>query len=159
MVEWVKDEHKDGMWADVIASHFTIRGQHIRQCIEVWARSEPRIKYFETPSGAPLTNMAIVTGVPFQPEWYAEPDEYWDGEDDDDDEFEETKLNIPAPTVKNKGKGKKKGGTKAKSKGSTSAKSAAAGSSSSAGTIDLLESYDQGLEKIKGWLDHSKVDP
>ncbi|OSX67171.1 hypothetical protein POSPLADRAFT_1129859 [Postia placenta MAD-698-R-SB12] len=31
MVEWLKDEHKDGIWADVIASHFTIRNVKIRK--------------------------------------------------------------------------------------------------------------------------------
>ncbi|KAH8094716.1 hypothetical protein BXZ70DRAFT_896654 [Cristinia sonorae] len=31
IVEWLKDEHKDGIWRDVIASHFTIRESRIRK--------------------------------------------------------------------------------------------------------------------------------
>ncbi|KAJ7508602.1 hypothetical protein B0H11DRAFT_1848236 [Mycena galericulata] len=31
MTEWLKDEYKDGIWKDVIVSHFTIRKDRIRQ--------------------------------------------------------------------------------------------------------------------------------
>ncbi|KAH9948225.1 hypothetical protein B0H21DRAFT_258517 [Amylocystis lapponica] len=44
IVDWLKDEHRDGIWADVIASHFTIRNTKIRKCIQEWAAEEPRIR-------------------------------------------------------------------------------------------------------------------
>ncbi|KAI0050598.1 hypothetical protein FA95DRAFT_1555521 [Auriscalpium vulgare] len=52
MVEWMQDTHKDGLWADVITSHFTIRGAAIRRTIQTWAKTQPRIqKYSDVKSG------------------------------------------------------------------------------------------------------------
>ncbi|KAK7695095.1 hypothetical protein QCA50_002285 [Cerrena zonata] len=73
IVDWLKDEHRDGMWADVIASHFTIRRKEIRKCIEEWSKSEPRIRnwsrnhntfYLDPYSGAyaPTHNASLVQG-------------------------------------------------------------------------------------------------
>lgn len=35
IVEWLKDEHKNGIWADVIHSHFTTRQANIRKWLGV----------------------------------------------------------------------------------------------------------------------------
>ncbi|KAI0059434.1 hypothetical protein BV25DRAFT_1808905 [Artomyces pyxidatus] len=46
MVDWMKDNHKDGLWGDVIASHFRIRGAAIRSTIESWAKTQPDIRSY-----------------------------------------------------------------------------------------------------------------
>ncbi|KAJ3526987.1 hypothetical protein NM688_g8188 [Phlebia brevispora] len=38
MIEWLKDEHRNGMWADVISSHFNIRGAKIRNWYVIASR-------------------------------------------------------------------------------------------------------------------------
>ncbi|CAL1694625.1 unnamed protein product [Somion occarium] len=63
IVEWLKDEHGNGMWADVIASHFTIWHSKIRKCIEGWAKSEPRIRNCAASTAAPN----IYAGGPMYP--------------------------------------------------------------------------------------------
>ncbi|KAJ7110312.1 hypothetical protein C8R43DRAFT_1042195 [Mycena crocata] len=50
ITEWLKDEHKKGIWKDVIASHFTIRKDKIRQKIIEWAAKNPSIRSYH---GAP----------------------------------------------------------------------------------------------------------
>ncbi|KII94003.1 hypothetical protein PLICRDRAFT_695066 [Plicaturopsis crispa FD-325 SS-3] len=50
IVEWLKAEHKHGLWADVIASHFTIRKNLIRRRIQEWAAQDPRIQQYSVAS-------------------------------------------------------------------------------------------------------------
>lgn len=51
VVDWLRDEHRGGMWADVVASHFTLREARIRDSLREWAKSEPRIRAY---TSAPL---------------------------------------------------------------------------------------------------------
>lgn len=68
MVEWLKDEHKDGIWADVIASHFTIRNVKIRKCILEWAKAEPGIRSHSVASSVPSYGpYSVTTVVPAKP--------------------------------------------------------------------------------------------
>ncbi|KAI0691985.1 hypothetical protein BC835DRAFT_1521108 [Cytidiella melzeri] len=55
MVEWLQDEQKTGMWADVIKTHFTLRAEKIKADIEKWARQEPRMRaYVDAGPGSAL---------------------------------------------------------------------------------------------------------
>ncbi|KAJ3510746.1 hypothetical protein NLJ89_g4497 [Agrocybe chaxingu] len=50
IVDWLKDEHKNGIWRDVIYSHFTIRKDKIRQQIVEWSKSAPQIRAYSAAS-------------------------------------------------------------------------------------------------------------
>ncbi|EIN14346.1 hypothetical protein PUNSTDRAFT_140657 [Punctularia strigosozonata HHB-11173 SS5] len=52
MVEWLHDDHKAGLWGDVIASHFGIRRQPIRECVAKWAPADPRVRAYRISSTA-----------------------------------------------------------------------------------------------------------
>ncbi|KAJ7150183.1 hypothetical protein C8R46DRAFT_1124195 [Mycena filopes] len=43
---WLNDEQKKGIWRDVVASHFTIRKDKIRQKILEWAAKNPSIRAY-----------------------------------------------------------------------------------------------------------------
>ncbi|KAL4253632.1 hypothetical protein ABKN59_003427 [Abortiporus biennis] len=45
IVEWLKDEHKNGIWADVIKSHFTLRAHKILQTLQLWSQSSNMHSY------------------------------------------------------------------------------------------------------------------
>ncbi|KAI0323038.1 hypothetical protein OF83DRAFT_1048195 [Amylostereum chailletii] len=51
MVEWMTDEHRNGLWRDVIANHFSIRKSAIRTTIEEWAKTQPFIHNYSTAAG------------------------------------------------------------------------------------------------------------
>ncbi|KAJ7922900.1 hypothetical protein B0H13DRAFT_1982237 [Mycena leptocephala] len=44
ITEWLKDKYKAGIWKDVIASHFTIRKDKIRQKIVEWSAKNPNMQ-------------------------------------------------------------------------------------------------------------------
>ncbi|KAF7337672.1 UBIQUITIN-CONJUGAT-2 domain-containing protein [Mycena sanguinolenta] len=46
MIEWLHDAHKNGIWKDVIASHFTIRKDKIRAKILEWAAKDRNIRSY-----------------------------------------------------------------------------------------------------------------
>jgi len=46
ITDWLNDSHKNGIWKDVIASHFTIRKDKIRQKILEWAAKNPSIRSY-----------------------------------------------------------------------------------------------------------------
>ncbi|OBZ78821.1 Baculoviral IAP repeat-containing protein 6 [Grifola frondosa] len=46
MIEWLKDEHQNGIWSDVIVSHFSIRNAKIRKCIQQWATEDPSVQKY-----------------------------------------------------------------------------------------------------------------
>ncbi|KAJ6520326.1 hypothetical protein C8R45DRAFT_954760 [Mycena sanguinolenta] len=46
MIEWLHDTHKNGIWKDVIASHFTIRKDKIRERILEWAAKDRNIRSY-----------------------------------------------------------------------------------------------------------------
>ncbi|EKM61580.1 uncharacterized protein PHACADRAFT_204748 [Phanerochaete carnosa HHB-10118-sp] len=65
---WLRDEHKESIWADVIASHFITREAKIRQCIRDWAGSNPRIRgYSSTPSQLPYAVQDLWGAAPAAP--------------------------------------------------------------------------------------------
>ncbi|THH19009.1 hypothetical protein EW146_g2092 [Bondarzewia mesenterica] len=43
IVDWMNDKHRNGIWADVIASHFTIRKASIRKAIQTWTEAQPHL--------------------------------------------------------------------------------------------------------------------
>lgn len=45
IVDWLKDEHRNGMWADVISAHFLIRKDIIRKQLRTWASESPSMNY------------------------------------------------------------------------------------------------------------------
>ncbi|KAF8323801.1 hypothetical protein DL93DRAFT_2123554 [Clavulina sp. PMI_390] len=49
MVDWMKDEHKKGLWAEIIASHFSIRKDIIREQIVAWAAQDSTFKNYPFP--------------------------------------------------------------------------------------------------------------
>ncbi|KAF9567848.1 hypothetical protein CPC08DRAFT_626320 [Agrocybe pediades] len=58
IVDWLDDKHRDGIWRDVIASHFTHRKDKIRQQIVEWNKTDPSIRSYVSkgygkPSAAP----------------------------------------------------------------------------------------------------------
>ncbi|KAH9932071.1 uncharacterized protein BXZ73DRAFT_46887 [Epithele typhae] len=54
IVDWLQDEHKNGVWGEVIASHFLTRHDAIRQCIRGWAKSQPAFRNYNATSGRAL---------------------------------------------------------------------------------------------------------
>ncbi|KAF9055950.1 hypothetical protein BJ165DRAFT_1429721 [Panaeolus papilionaceus] len=46
IVDWLRDEHRNGIWSDVIASHFKIHKIKIRQQIVDWIASAPEIRAY-----------------------------------------------------------------------------------------------------------------
>jgi len=46
MVDWMKDEHRGGIWADVIKSHFTIHQECIRKRIQAWMKNDSRFRSY-----------------------------------------------------------------------------------------------------------------
>jgi len=57
MVEWLKDEHRGGLWEDVIASHFIIRKDKIRKTIYDWAAGNAGMaNYHSGGYGIPMGN-------------------------------------------------------------------------------------------------------
>lgn len=46
IVDWLKDDHRGGLWKDVIVSHFTIRNDRIRKCIHKWAANDLQMKKY-----------------------------------------------------------------------------------------------------------------
>ncbi|KAJ6601347.1 hypothetical protein DFH09DRAFT_1127533 [Mycena vulgaris] len=65
MVEWLDDAHKNGIWKDVIASHFTIRKDKIRQKIMEWATEDPKFRsYYQAPQSNRYADMyGVVVGA------------------------------------------------------------------------------------------------
>ncbi|TBU46163.1 hypothetical protein BD309DRAFT_954744 [Dichomitus squalens] len=59
IVDWVKDEHKHGIWAEVIASHFSTRYDTIKKCIQEWAKTQPNIRKYLTYTGGNLYGGAL----------------------------------------------------------------------------------------------------
>ncbi|KAL0063045.1 hypothetical protein AAF712_010069 [Marasmius tenuissimus] len=50
IVDWMKDQHQIGMWADVIAAHFLVKKDEIRAQLNEWHSGNPNIKnYVSTP--------------------------------------------------------------------------------------------------------------
>ncbi|KAF9074993.1 hypothetical protein BDP27DRAFT_1443929 [Rhodocollybia butyracea] len=43
IVAWLSDENRDGVWGEVIASHFTIRKEKIRKQLHDWATQDPQM--------------------------------------------------------------------------------------------------------------------
>ncbi|KAG7094415.1 hypothetical protein E1B28_008014 [Marasmius oreades] len=48
IVDWLKDEHKDGLWAEVIAAHFLIRKDEIREQLHKWTSDNPSIMSYSS---------------------------------------------------------------------------------------------------------------
>nr|GAT55606.1 predicted protein [Mycena chlorophos] len=46
IVDWLQDANKDGLWKDVIASHFSIRKDRIRKQMLEWAKKNPGIRSY-----------------------------------------------------------------------------------------------------------------
>ncbi|KAF5312406.1 hypothetical protein D9619_002657 [Psilocybe cf. subviscida] len=47
IVDWLDDKNRDGIWRDVIYSHFTVLQDKIRKQIVQWAASEPQFKAYQ----------------------------------------------------------------------------------------------------------------
>ncbi|KZT27605.1 hypothetical protein NEOLEDRAFT_1176617 [Neolentinus lepideus HHB14362 ss-1] len=47
IVDWMNEEHRHGIWADVIVQHFTIRHSKIRKCIRDWANQDSRFQAYD----------------------------------------------------------------------------------------------------------------
>jgi len=43
IVEWLDDIHLNGVWGDVIRSHFSLKGEKIRGYIKSWAKDNPSV--------------------------------------------------------------------------------------------------------------------
>ncbi|KAH9486335.1 Baculoviral IAP repeat-containing protein 6 [Psilocybe cubensis] len=48
IVEWLNEDHRNGIWRDVIASHFSIRKEKIRSQIVEWSKSDSSIRRYQT---------------------------------------------------------------------------------------------------------------
>jgi len=49
IVEWLDDVHVNGLWGDVIRSHFSLKHEKIRGYVKGWARDSPSVLNY-TPS-------------------------------------------------------------------------------------------------------------
>ncbi|KAL0951732.1 hypothetical protein HGRIS_008406 [Hohenbuehelia grisea] len=58
IVDWLKDEHRNGIWADVIASHFTIRNSQISEQLLAWSKQKGTARTTEVyyGSGSPSSD-------------------------------------------------------------------------------------------------------
>ncbi|KAI0354631.1 hypothetical protein OH77DRAFT_1425701 [Trametes cingulata] len=54
IVEWLKDEHKEGLWKEVIPSHFLTRHGKIKKCIDAWAVKEPAMRSYRSSPEQPI---------------------------------------------------------------------------------------------------------
>ncbi|KAI9060495.1 hypothetical protein FKP32DRAFT_1577713 [Trametes sanguinea] len=88
VVDWLKDERENGLWADVIASHFLTRHDTIRKCILDWAAKSPDIRRYRAGTGnrpyAPMGVIGVANLLPYSPmeeELYEDANEYgaWQG--------------------------------------------------------------------------------
>ncbi|KDR85653.1 hypothetical protein GALMADRAFT_218749 [Galerina marginata CBS 339.88] len=50
IVDWLDDKHRHGIWQDVIASHFIIRKDKIRQQIMEWSKKDPAVRAYTSTS-------------------------------------------------------------------------------------------------------------
>ncbi|KAF8807941.1 hypothetical protein BYT27DRAFT_7242326 [Phlegmacium glaucopus] len=50
IVDWLRDEHRHGIWREVIASHFSIYKDKIRQQILDWCKDDKQIRSYFTPT-------------------------------------------------------------------------------------------------------------
>ncbi|KAF6754275.1 hypothetical protein DFP72DRAFT_899833 [Ephemerocybe angulata] len=66
MVDWFKNEHRDGIWRDVIKSHFTLRKEKILQQIAEWAKVDPQMRAYRgrttQPPRASITTKSLYAG-------------------------------------------------------------------------------------------------
>ncbi|KAH7881130.1 uncharacterized protein C8R40DRAFT_17876 [Lentinula edodes] len=53
IVDWLKEEHRNGIWGEVIASHFSIRKEKIRKQICDWAQNDPKMRSYTAASTRP----------------------------------------------------------------------------------------------------------
>ncbi|OSD00825.1 hypothetical protein PYCCODRAFT_1478855 [Trametes coccinea BRFM310] len=61
IVDWLNDKHRDGLWGDVIASHFLTRNEVIRKCILDWAARAPVIRRYRAgPEHKPHVPMGVL---------------------------------------------------------------------------------------------------
>ncbi|KAJ7201312.1 hypothetical protein GGX14DRAFT_524435 [Mycena pura] len=58
ITEWLKDQYKNGIWKDVIASHFTVRKNRIRQRMMEWAANNPGVRSYSGAVWAPSAKSA-----------------------------------------------------------------------------------------------------
>ncbi|GBE77250.1 Baculoviral IAP repeat-containing protein [Sparassis crispa] len=65
MVEWMKDEYKNGIWAEVITAHFCTRHPKILKCIQEWAKDEPRIRKYTEGGTIPYDGPAFIVPPPY----------------------------------------------------------------------------------------------
>ncbi|RPD64686.1 hypothetical protein L226DRAFT_497961 [Lentinus tigrinus ALCF2SS1-7] len=135
IVEWLKDEHKDGVWGEVIASHFLTRHDTIRSCLAEWAKHQTNIRKYSSSAGAyggaymsPLVGM----GMPPPPE-----DAYSGDELDDLDGYGAGAAGMPYGAI---GMATYPGG---RAKSAAGAKPLA--------QINLLDEFDTGIQRVRGW--------
>ncbi|KAJ3814448.1 hypothetical protein F5876DRAFT_32959 [Lentinula aff. lateritia] len=50
IVDWLKEEHRNGIWGEVIVSHFSIRKEKIRKQICDWAQNDPKLRSYTAAS-------------------------------------------------------------------------------------------------------------
>ncbi|KAF8588347.1 hypothetical protein K439DRAFT_1335558 [Ramaria rubella] len=50
MINWMQEEHRHNIWADVIRTHFSIRRKKIRECVYKWAKADPRLHHYQKSS-------------------------------------------------------------------------------------------------------------
>ncbi|KAJ2918356.1 hypothetical protein MD484_g2061, partial [Candolleomyces efflorescens] len=64
MVDWFKEEHRNGVWKNVIKSHFTLRKDQIRKQITAWAQDDRRMNDYHASLRMPeMLGMPVTPGM------------------------------------------------------------------------------------------------
>ncbi|KAI0713150.1 hypothetical protein C8T65DRAFT_645711 [Cerioporus squamosus] len=155
IVEWLKDEHKDGVWGEVIASHFLTRHDTIRTCLAEWAKHQTNIRKYPSSAGAQYAPYPYMPVGPLGGASIPPANDFSDDENDEYDDFDgyefdvgEVPVPAPAPPPYSSGVGTTPyapyhaAGLVDRAKAAVSAKPA---------QMDLLEEFEKGIQRVREW--------
>ncbi|KAL0569727.1 hypothetical protein V5O48_012242 [Marasmius crinis-equi] len=132
IVEWMKDQHKAGMWAEVIAAHFLVKKDEIRNQLNEWHTKNPSIQNYSASSVMSLPSISSVWGS------------MWS---DDDIPGDEMGMGMGMGMGKGKGKGVMLSNIQNSNSNSNRTKTPSTGG----GGVNLLQQFEDGLKTIEGW--------
>ncbi|KAI0673805.1 hypothetical protein C8Q78DRAFT_1019118 [Trametes maxima] len=137
IVDWLENKHKDGLWGEVIASHFLTRYEKIKACIQDWATKEPSIRKYRAgmslPAYAPPMggSMAVYPSV-LTPGFDFGPD-----------------LHSQAMVYANSSS--MVGGVAPLHSGGLPRRRGKAADTQKAPVLDLLVQFEKGVERVRAW--------
>ncbi|RDX42971.1 hypothetical protein OH76DRAFT_1410606 [Lentinus brumalis] len=149
IVEWLKDEHKDGVWGEVIASHFLTRHDAIRTCLVDWAKHQTNIRKYGPSAGAYALYPSFGgASLPMGGDDY--PGDEYDEDGEDDDEFGGYEFDLgPVPPPYDEGV--VQDAASHAPYAASLLERAKADVGARPGEMDLLDEFDKGIQRVRGW--------